>query len=180
MSRSFRFSIPHVSSATLRAGGVYLAGALYSAAFYSMVDLALFSKHTHDPDYYHLPLTQMNVKFVDWIPFILSSLGMLVINTVEKSRLTSEAFSFGTSGSAAGPGEWRAKLVLFLGFALLAGGLAGSIVVLVLKYIVTRHGMPTLLMGIMNVVSNVCVMASCTSLWLAQNLEDEYSYSLQL
>lgn len=119
----------------------------------------------------------VHVKFVDWLPFLLSSLGMLVINTVEKSRLTSESFSFGGGGGSA---DWQAKVILFLGFALLSGGLAGSIVILVLRYIVPSYGMPTLGMGISNVVSNVAVLLSCCSLWLAQNLEDEYSYSLQL
>lgn len=137
-----------------------------------MLDSALYSSHRNG--------STVHVKFADWIPFILSSFGMLVINTVEKSRLTSDAFSFGTSGSGGGAGEWQAKVVLFLGFALLAGGLSGSIVVLVLKYIMPHFGMPTLGMGISNVISNVAVMASCVSLWLAQNLEDEYSYSLQL
>jgi hypothetical protein len=104
---------------------------------------------------------------------------MLVINTVEKSRLSSESFSFGSS-SGYSSADWQAKVVLFLGFALLSGGLAGSIVVLVLRYVVPGYPMPTLGMGISNVVSNVAVMLSCVSLWLAQNLEDEYSYSLQL
>lgn len=122
----------------------------------------------------------MHVKFTDWIPFILSSLGMLVINTVEKSRLSSESFSFGTSSGFSSSADWQAKVVLFLGFAFLSGGVAGSIVILVLRYIVPNYTMPTLGMGIANVVCNVSVMLSCVSLWLAQNLEDEYSYSLQL
>lgn len=106
---------------------------------------------------------------------------MLVINTVEKSRLSSESFSFGTSsGFGSSNADWQAKVVLFLGFAFLSGGVAGSIVILVLRYVVPNYGMPTIGMGIANVVCNVSVMLSCVSLWLAQNLEDEYSYSLQL
>lgn len=63
------------------------------------------------------------MKFVDWIPGICSSLGMLVINSIEKSRLQSDSFSYSGSGVA-----WKARFVLFLGFALLAGGLAGGVV----------------------------------------------------
>lgn len=48
---------------------------------------------------------------------------MLVINSIEKSRLSADSFSYSGSGVA-----WKARLVLFLGFALLAGGLAGSVV----------------------------------------------------
>ena len=63
------------------------------------------------------------MKFVDWIPGICSALGMLVINSIEKSRLHADSFSYSGSGVA-----WKARFVLFLGFALLAGGLAGSVV----------------------------------------------------
>lgn len=48
---------------------------------------------------------------------------MLVINSIDKSRLSADSFSYSGNGVA-----WKAKLVLFLGFALMAGGLAGSVV----------------------------------------------------
>lgn len=103
---------------------------------------------------------------------------MFVINTVDKTLLSTENgfYSFGGGDNA----DWQAKVVLFMGFALLAGGLAGSIVILVLKYVVPQYAMPTLLMGIENVVANGSVMLSCVVLWIAQNVQDEYSYSLQL
>lgn len=67
--------------------------------------------------------SNVHVKFVDWIPGICSALGMLVINSIEKSRLHADSFSYAGGGVA-----WKARFVLFLGFALLAGGLAGSVV----------------------------------------------------
>lgn len=54
---------------------------------------------------------------------------MLVINSIEKSRLQADSFSYSGSGVA-----WKARFVLFLGFALLAGGLAGSVVCLCLSF----------------------------------------------
>jgi hypothetical protein len=48
---------------------------------------------------------------------------MLVINLIEKTRLSADTFSYSGAGVA-----WKARLVLFLGFALMAGGLAGSVV----------------------------------------------------
>ena len=48
---------------------------------------------------------------------------MLVINSIEKSRLSADNYSYSGTGVA-----WKAKLVLFLGFALMAGGLAGGVV----------------------------------------------------
>jgi fructose-1-phosphate kinase PfkB-like protein len=47
---------------------------------------------------------------------------MLIINSVEKARLSADSFSYSGSGVA-----WKARVVLFLGFAALAGGLAGGV-----------------------------------------------------
>lgn len=85
---------------------------------------------------------------------------MLVINSIEKTRLSGDSFSYSGSGVA-----WKARLVLFLGFALMAGGLAGSVTVMVLKYLVRENGegregvsMMTLWLGVGNVVANGLVM----------------------
>lgn len=48
---------------------------------------------------------------------------MLVINSIEKTRLSADSYSYSGTGVA-----WKARLVLFLGFAFMAGGLAGSVV----------------------------------------------------
>lgn len=48
---------------------------------------------------------------------------MLVINSIEKARLQADSWNYSGSGVA-----WKAQFVLFLGFALLAGGLAGGVV----------------------------------------------------
>lgn len=95
----------------------------------------------------------VHLTFVDWIPGICSALGMLVINSIDKSRLSADSFSYSGNGVA-----WKARLVLFLGFALLAGGLAGSVTVLVLKYVVREYAWPTLWLGVGNVVANGMVM----------------------
>jgi hypothetical protein len=93
------------------------------------------------------------MTFIDWIPGICSGLGMLVINSIDKSRLSADTFSYSGNGVA-----WKARLVLFLGFALMAGGLAGSVTVMVLKYVVPEYGFPVLGFGIANVICNALVM----------------------
>lgn len=119
--------------------------------------------------------SDVHVTFVDWLPLIFSALGMLIINSVEKSRLQSDSFSYSGSGVA-----WKARVVLFLGFASLAGGMAGGVTVFVLKFIVPGVGWPSLGMGVENVVANGLVGLSSVVLWLSQNMEDEYSYNLSL
>jgi hypothetical protein len=115
---------------------------------------------------------------------------MLVINSIDKSRLSSDAWSYSGNGVA-----WQARLVLFLGFALLAGGMAGSVTVLVLKYVMKEAEWPTIWFGIAGVCGSSGIMArydsriqtsvsltatSSAILWVAQNMEDEYTYNLAL
>lgn len=100
---------------------------------------------------------------------------MLVINSIEKSRLSADSFSYSGNGVA-----WKARTVLFLGFALMAGGLAGSVTVMVLKYLFKDYALRTVYMGVANVVANGLVMLSSVILWVSQNMEDDYTYNLQL
>ncbi|RKF62131.1 Vacuolar protein sorting-associated protein 68 [Erysiphe neolycopersici] len=167
--RLWRFTKPDwVNSATTRSLGVYGAGAMFSLAFYLILDVAVWS-HSHKNG------SIIHVNFTDWVPFIFSSLGMLIINSIEKTRLSANSFSYSGSGVA-----WKARVVLFLGFASLAGGMAGGIAILILKYVMSEAVWPTLYMGVANVLSNTSVMLSSIILWVCQNMEDEYSYNLAL
>ncbi|KAJ5826203.1 hypothetical protein N7474_003341 [Penicillium riverlandense] len=118
-NRLFRFSKPEwLNNAAVRNAGVSVAGALFAVGFFFMIDAASFSHSARNG-------SDVHVMFVDWIPFIFSSIGMLVINSIEKSRLQADSFSYSGSGVA-----WKARFVLFLGFSMLAGGLAGSVCLL--------------------------------------------------
>lgn len=142
--------------------------AQFSVAFYVLLDAAVWSKSVYNGSNVH-------VTFVDWLPFIFSTLGMLIINSVEKSRLSSDSFSYSGSGVA-----WKARVVLFLGFAALAGGMAGGVTIFVLRFVVPSIGFPMMTMGVENVVANGLVGLSTVVLWVSQNMEDEYSYNLSL
>merc|ERR1712000_246041 len=167
--RLFRFPKPAwLNSAASRIAGVYAAGALFSIGFYLLIDAAAYSKSARNGSDYH-------VNFVDWIPAICSALGMLVINSIDKTRLSADSFSYSGNGVA-----WKARTVLFLGFALMAGGLAGSVTVMVLKYLFNDYALTTVYMGVANVVANGLVMLSSVVLWVSQNMEDDYTYNLQL
>ncbi|KAI5302825.1 hypothetical protein KEM56_000319 [Ascosphaera pollenicola] len=168
-TRLFRFTKPQwLNNANVRTAGIYISGALFSMGFFFMVDAASFSKSNRNG-------SDVHVRFVDWIPAICSALGMLVINSIEKSRLSADSFSYSGSGVA-----WKARFVLFLGFALLAGGLAGSVTVLIIKYVLNDYPIQQVYFGIANVVSNALVMLSTVVLWVSQNIEDDYTYNLAL
>lgn len=88
----------------------------FSIALFTFVDAAVFSKSA-------LNGSEVHMTFVDWIPGMFSALGMLIINSIDKSRLSADNFSYRGDGVA-----WKARVVLFMGFAAMAGGLAGGVV----------------------------------------------------
>jgi len=155
------------NSTSARSLGVYTSGALFSLAFFSILDASVWSKSP-------LNGSDIHISFIDWLPLIFSALGMLIINSIEKTRLSADSYSYSGNGVA-----WKARVVLFLGFASLAGGVAGGVAVLVLKYIMAEDvARRTILMGASNVVANGLVMLSTVVLWISQNMEDEYAYTL--
>ncbi|AET37798.1 Vps68p Ecym_2041 [Eremothecium cymbalariae DBVPG len=171
-ARLFRFPFSLPNSVVTRKLSVYTAGALYAIGFWLFLDCVLYSKNANG--------SEVHVTFVDWIPIICNSLGMLIVSSIDKDRLLEDVLG---SGSFAGTSQkaWQAQAVLFFGFALQAGGLSGSFAVLVLKFLVNGYNRyPTLGMGINNVLGNICIVFSCVFLWVAHNIEDEYSYSLTL
>ncbi|KXN83092.1 UPF0220 protein C8D2.02c [Leucoagaricus sp. SymC.cos] len=151
--------------------GVYLAGALFALANWTFLDAAVLSAHAK-PKWDDEP--PVHVTFVDWVPGICSLLGYLVINLIDKDRIKGEA-GFGDSGAV-----WRARLILFIGFALMAGGLAGSVTVLILKYAMHNYTPNYTYYGYANVSQNVALMLSAVVLWIAQNTSNEYEYNLTL
>jgi hypothetical protein len=94
----------------------------FTLANWLFLDACILSAHAKAPWGQPDTPVPVNVTFVDWIPGICSLLGFLVINLIDKDRVRGED-SFGDSRAV-----WRARLFLFLGFALMAGGFAGSVV----------------------------------------------------
>lgn len=170
--RLFRLPFKLPSSISAKKFCVYFAGGLYGIGIWSFLDCVLYSKHANGSD--------LHITFTDWIPIICSILGMLIVSSIEKNRLLQDALS---SGSFTGSQStaWQARVVLFLGFSLLAGGISGSFVILIVKFFLNDYGSyPTLGMGVNNVLANMCLVLSCVVLWIGQNVEDEYNYSLTL
>lgn len=154
------------SNQAIRTAGVYISGALFSLGFWFFIDASVYSKVNNPGD--------VHINFVDWIPGICSASGMLVINSIEKSHLNGDSINYTGGPSVAN----KARHILFLGFALMAGGLAGSVAVLVLKYVVEKYEFETMYFGIANVVANSLIMLSSMVLWVSQNMEEDYTYRL--
>ncbi|GAA5871401.1 hypothetical protein JCM5296_006137 [Sporobolomyces johnsonii] len=159
---------------------VYFAGALFAFGWWAFLDASISSKHAlpiNDPDSPYDPVP-VHVTFADWTPGLCATLGMIIVNLIDKQRLTSDDWDGSWSGGGV---AWRARLFLFVGFALMAGGLAGSVTVLVIKYIIPSYpenfGVSW---GVANVIQSISVMFSAVVLWTAQNAESDYDYNITL
>ncbi|KAI1313793.1 hypothetical protein EDD11_002500 [Mortierella claussenii] len=62
----------------------------------------------------------------------------------------------------------------------MAGGLAGSISVMCIKYLIPDYGGLFAFWGICNVVQNSLIMISAALLWIAENTESEYQYNFSI
>ena len=140
----FPFSFPSLGMKA-KSVGVYLSGGLFALSLWVFIDSAIYSKVASGSD--------VHITFTDWIPLICSVLGMIVINSIDKGRLSGENYAYSSTSQ-----QWQARLILFLGFALIAGGWAGSVVVHVLKYVIPEYPFPTLWFGYSNIVSNSLIM----------------------
>jgi len=153
--------------------GIYAAGALFALANWTFLDAAILSAHARSPWGKDEP-SPVHVTFVDWVPGICSLLGYIIINMIDKDRVRGDD-SFGDSRAV-----WRARLILFIGFAFMAGGLAGSVTVLVLKYLMNNYPEQFNYYGYANVSQSVALMLSAIVLWIAQSTTGEYEYNLTL
>ncbi|ORZ20631.1 hypothetical protein BCR42DRAFT_409173 [Absidia repens] len=133
--------------------GVYTAGALFALAWWIFVDGLCTSESGL-------------AGFEDWAGGIATTLGMIVISLIDKEALR------GTDYDDHIP--WRARLFLFLGFAMMAGGLAGSVAVLVVKYTSHMVEPPIPYLGVTDVIQTCLLMASAAILWVSQQERDSY------
>jgi len=154
---------------------IYISGALFALGWWFFIDAVIRSKNWNYDD----GPKYASVSFVDWVPGICSTIGMLVINLIDKGALRGDSFSFSSSGGGTSV-AWKARVFLFVGFAFMAGGLAGSISVLCIKYLLPNHGQIFNSWGISNVIQNGSLMASAAVLWVAQNTESEYQYNFAI
>ena len=94
----------------------------FAIANWTFIDAAVRSAHAVPSWGGPAPV---HVTFIDWVPGISTLLGMLVVSLIDKDRVRPGDSVYADGSSSA---VWRARLFLFIGFALMAGGLAGSVV----------------------------------------------------
>ncbi|KAI8140713.1 hypothetical protein BJV82DRAFT_622233 [Fennellomyces sp. T-0311] len=132
--------------------GVYLSGMLFALGWWMFVDGLSFSSI--------LPDRKVFAGFEDWAPGIVTTLGMIIVCLIDKEALRGSTYDDGI--------PWRARLFLFVGFAFMAGGFAGSVSVLVVKYVMHDFEPLDSYVGIGTVIQCGLIMLSTAVLWISQ------------
>ncbi|KAJ2357244.1 Vacuolar protein sorting-associated protein 68 [Coemansia erecta] len=171
MTRVFIWNcqLPRVPSAwreQLHDSGTYISGALFTLGWWFFIDGLVMARTTD---------AEVKFGFEDWIPGLLCTLGMMITNSIDLSLLREDSFGYGGSGLAG-----KAKLTLFIGIALIAGGLAGSVTILTIKYLVPQVDASVLYIGFSNVIQTVLILLSSIMLWLVHNSDYDNQYNFVL
>ncbi|KAI9206683.1 uncharacterized protein BJ171DRAFT_496585 [Polychytrium aggregatum] len=144
----------------------YAAGALFAFGWWAFIDGVVYAS-TREPS---LP---NEIRFEDYVPGILSTLSLIIVNLIDSSALNGDEFSFGNSNSA-----YKARLCAFMGIAMALGALGGAVGITVVKYVLTGMEGDAFYFGYSVIVQNVLIFASSMVLWFGRNSAEEESIAL--
>lgn len=182
--RVCRVRLPNIASAlrtNRRAFGAYASGALFAAGWWIFLDACVRSHHLHRPPPGDEPFQPpgVSIKLDDWVSGLSTTLGLAIVNMINKQHLLDEG-ALQSGAWNEDPVLWRTRMWLFIGFAFLAGGMAGSMAVLIIKYMANNAAEGLVELGVAGVVQNMAIMACAVILWFSQRVESDYEYNLTL
>ncbi|KAJ1653901.1 Vacuolar protein sorting-associated protein 68 [Dispira simplex] len=164
--------VPTVIKENQREIGTYAAGALFAVGWWFFVDGMVYA--SNEPGF------PVRIGVEDYLPGIFGTLGMLITNSIDLSLLNEDQFGYSSTSGGSTTLASRAKFTLFIGIALLAGGLAGSIASLCIKYLATGVATEYLYGGLATVFQTLLVTLCSVVLWLVHNAEAEAQYNFVL
>ncbi|KAI9005635.1 hypothetical protein DFJ74DRAFT_691586 [Hyaloraphidium curvatum] len=135
----------------------YTAGALFTLGWWAFIDSVIYSG-SHDPP---LPVA---IKFEDWVPGLLSTVSLIMVNLIDKTALNATEFTHDGSYVA-----FKARLWAFLGVTMALGALGGSLAIMSLKYIIPGYTGEDAYGGFMIVAQNVLIFAGSMLFWFGRN-----------
>jgi hypothetical protein len=135
----------------------YLSGALFALGWWIFIDAVVFAK-TRDPP---LPVP---ISFEDWLPGILSTLALIMVNLVDKAALNATEYTHDGSRIAV-----KARFFAFLGVAIALGALGGALAILSLKYALPGYKGVETFVGIGIVAQTFLIFAGSMLMWFGRN-----------
>jgi len=135
----------------------YLSGALFALGWWIFIDAVVFAT-TRDPP---LPVA---IQFEDWVPGILSTLALIMVNLVDKAALNATEYTHDGTRVAA-----KARFFAFLGVAIALGALGGAMAIMSLKYALPGYKGVETFVGIAIVLQSVFIFAGSMTMWFGRN-----------
>ncbi|KAI8618562.1 hypothetical protein BC830DRAFT_1079145 [Chytriomyces sp. MP71] len=104
------------------------------------------------------------VRFEDWLPGILSTLSLIIVNLIDKDSLNADDFSYSGTNVAC-----KARACAFVGITMAMGALGGSFAILALKYLMPGLSGEDIYFGVMVSLQNVLIFIGSMTLWFGRN-----------
>ncbi|KAI8898608.1 hypothetical protein BC833DRAFT_648595 [Globomyces pollinis-pini] len=141
----------------------YLSGFLFGIAWWIFIDGAVFNAvKSSNPD------SKMNTLAVeDWIPGILSTLALFVVNLIDRESLSADDSAY-ESGNVA----MKARACAFSGIAIAFGSIGGALAIFSLKYVIPGYEGDALYLGQAIAAQSILIFASSMVLWFGKNSTD--------
>ncbi|KAL2912880.1 Vacuolar protein sorting-associated protein 68 [Polyrhizophydium stewartii] len=143
----------------------YTAGALFTLGWWVFIDGVSFNatKVTNG----------VAVGFEDWLPGIISTISLIVVNLIDQETLNADDFAYSGHNVAC-----KARACAFLGVTMALGALGGSLAVLSLKFIIPGIHGDAYYIGQTIALQNFLIFISSMVLWFGRNSQEEGAIAL--
>jgi len=142
----------------------YTSGILFTLGWWFFFDAVIYSK------YYDL---KVNIGIWDWIPGILSTLALIIMNLINQEALNGDN-DFDNEFSQ------NAKLCAFIGASLALAALGSSLTIFIMEYVIPNVDSVTKYCGSEIVIQNFLIFISSMIFWFGRNSEDSENFNYAL
>ncbi|KAJ3235320.1 hypothetical protein HDU78_005265 [Chytriomyces hyalinus] len=142
----------------------YSSGMLFAMGWWLFIDGVVYAS-TRNKD--ELPA----VRFEDWLPGILSTISLIIVNLIDKDSLNADDFSYSGSNVAC-----KARACAFIGITMAMGALGGSFAILALKYLMPGLSGEDIYFGVMVSLQNIFIFVGSMTLWFGRNTGNSSGY----
>ncbi|KAI8928909.1 hypothetical protein BC831DRAFT_497328 [Entophlyctis helioformis] len=140
----------------------YVSGALFSIGWWLFIDGIAFNASRADK------ISVVQIGFEDWIPGIISTLALIIVNLIDRETLSADDFAYSGQNVAC-----KARACAFLGVTMALGALGGALAVLSLKFIIPGVSGDAFYVGQSITLQNFLIFFSSMVLWFGRNHSDE-------
>lgn len=136
----------------------YTAGLLFAVGWWIFIDGAVYAS-TRDS-----PPVKAPLAVEDFVPGILSTFALIIVNLINKETLSADDFSFSGTNVAG-----KARACAFVGVTMALSALIGALTILSIKYVVPGLSGDDLYFGVTIAIQNFFIFISSMILWFGRN-----------